>query len=114
MAVLHAGLILAMVLLGSDPLEVDRASGQSFTLGQNGVLMFSIVVVTVHLQLAMSLDHWTWMHHASIWGSIGAFCCCWWCCVCVGGCARVCVCVLGVWVFLCATAAARGRRHKQP
>jgi hypothetical protein len=40
-------------------------------LAQDGILMFSVVIATVHSQLASVIDHWTWMHHASCWGSIG-------------------------------------------
>jgi hypothetical protein len=32
--------------------------------------MFTIVIVTVHYQLAVLIDEWTWMHHVSMWGSI--------------------------------------------
>jgi hypothetical protein len=70
-AVLHAVIILVAVVEGADPTEVDRRSGQTLSLGQNGILMFSIVIITVHTQLGCCIDHWTWMHHASCWGSIG-------------------------------------------
>jgi hypothetical protein len=68
---LHATIIMTMVMCGADSLEVDRKDGHTWTLQQNGILMFSIVVVTVHLQLAVVLDQWMWMHHVAIWGSIG-------------------------------------------
>jgi hypothetical protein len=69
-AMLHALIILLVVLLGADGMEADRFTGITWGLQQNGVLMFSIVVITVHLQLAVSIDQWTWLHHFSIWGSI--------------------------------------------
>jgi hypothetical protein len=69
-AVMHASIILAAVVVGADPTEVDRPSGHTTSLGQNGILMFSIVIITVHAQLGCCIDHWTWMHHASCWGSI--------------------------------------------
>lgn len=52
-------------------LQMDRATGTTLSLDQQGVLMFSIVIITVHLQLGSVIDHWTWMHHASCWGSVG-------------------------------------------
>jgi phospholipid-transporting ATPase len=70
MALLHAAMTVAMVLVGSDSLEADRNSGAVWSLQQNGLLMFTTVVITVHLQLGMVIDQWTWMHHVSIWGSI--------------------------------------------
>ncbi len=36
-----------------------------------GILMFSVVIVTVHLQVTTIEEQWTWIHHASIWGSQG-------------------------------------------
>ncbi|WIA12055.1 hypothetical protein OEZ85_012134 [Tetradesmus obliquus] len=70
MALLHAAMTVAMVLVGSDSQESDRHSGAIWSLQQNGLLMFTTVVITVHLQLGMVIDQWTWMHHLSIWGSI--------------------------------------------
>ena len=29
--------------------------------------MFSIVVVTVHLEVVQVEEQWTWLHHLSIW-----------------------------------------------
>ena len=75
---LHATIIMTMVMCGADSLEVDRIDGHTWSLQQNGILMFSIVVVTVHLQLAVVLDQWMWMHHVAIWGSIGAWDCIEW------------------------------------
>jgi hypothetical protein len=84
-ALLHAAIVVVMVLTGSDSVDSDRGTGSSWSLPQNGVLMFSIVIITVHLQLAIVLDQWLWLHHVAIWGSIGksagpetarARCCC--------------------------------------
>jgi len=70
-AFLHAALIVIMVLLGADSLDSDSRSGHAWSLLRNGLLMFTIVIITVHLQLAMVIDQWTWIHHIAIWGSIG-------------------------------------------
>ena len=40
-------------------------------LVQVGSTLFTVVVITVHLQLASMLEFWTWVHHLTIWGSIG-------------------------------------------
>ena len=39
---------------------------------QVGTLLFTVVVLTVHLELATVLEHWTWLHHFAIWFSAGA------------------------------------------
>jgi hypothetical protein len=84
--VLHAAVILLAVLgcvaVGAGdvgdgvasaigPGSADRAGGQTWSLYQAGLAMFTVVVLTVHLQLALCVDQWTWMHHASMWGSVG-------------------------------------------
>ncbi|GBF89503.1 phospholipid-transporting ATPase [Raphidocelis subcapitata] len=69
-AVLHAVIILGCVVGGAHPTNTDRADGHTLALEQNGIFMFSIVIVAVNLQLASVLDQWTWAHHASLWGSI--------------------------------------------
>ena len=38
---------------------------------QVGSALFTVVVITVHLELASMLEFWTWLHHIAIWGSIG-------------------------------------------
>lgn len=76
-ALLHAALTVAMVLVGSDSLESDRHAGSAWSLQQSGLLMFTTVVITTHLQLGMVIDQWTWMHHVSIWGSVCELRCAW-------------------------------------
>lgn len=69
-ALLQCGIIMVFCLLGCLPTYASRASGQTFTHFETGIYMFSIIVVLVHLQLAMVLEQWTWLHHFSIWGSV--------------------------------------------
>lgn len=71
-AFFHAALIVVMVLLGADSLDSDSGAGHAWSLLRNGLLMFTIVIITVHLQLAIVIDQWIWLHHLAIWGSIGA------------------------------------------
>jgi phospholipid-transporting ATPase len=42
--------------------QPDRASGQLMDAFGAGSAMYTIVVVTVTLQLAMTINHWTWLH----------------------------------------------------
>jgi len=39
---------------------------------QVGSILFTVVVVTVHLQVASILEHWTPFHHLAIWFSVCA------------------------------------------
>ena len=66
----------------------SREAGHPFSLPYVGVVLFSVVIITVHLQLATVVDQWTWLHHVAIWGSTGV------CAVCVGG-VHACVPVCG-------------------
>lgn len=66
---LHAGITMVIVFL-STGISSDRKSGTTYGHWQVGVLLFSCVVVTVHIQLAVVLETWTLFHQVSIWGSI--------------------------------------------
>ena len=37
---------------------------------QVGSILFTVVIVTVHLEVASVLDHWTPFHHLAIWLSV--------------------------------------------
>ena len=39
---------------------------------QVGSILFTIVVFTVHLEIASVLEYWTWIHHICIWCSAGS------------------------------------------
>ena len=36
---------------------------------QVGVVMFSAIIVVVHLEVTSITEQWTWLHHFSIWVS---------------------------------------------
>ena len=42
--------------------------GDYLTLGN---IVYTCVIVTVNLKAGLELDSWNWLHHLSIWGSIG-------------------------------------------
>lgn len=67
--VLHAGITVTIVFLSTGS-SSDRKSGATYSHWQVGVLLFSCVVVTVHMQLASVIETWTVFHQVSIWGSI--------------------------------------------
>ncbi|KAG2495688.1 hypothetical protein HYH03_006288 [Edaphochlamys debaryana] len=63
----QCAIIMVFVLVGCNSTEVDRESGNPYTMWQTGVLMYTVVVITVHMQVCQVLDQWTWVHHLSIW-----------------------------------------------
>lgn len=61
----------SLVLLGEDrPL---MGSGQMFGSWTFGTLVFTVMVVTVTLKLALETHFWTWMSHLVTWGSIAFY-----------------------------------------
>ncbi|GFH12108.1 phospholipid-transporting ATPase [Haematococcus lacustris] len=63
----QAAVIMVLVLVGCGSHVISHPNGQPFTMWETGVLMFSVVVVTVHFQVAQVEEQWTWLHHLSIW-----------------------------------------------
>eukprot|EP00897_Mesotaenium_endlicherianum_P007081 jgi/Mesen1/6400/ME000329S05566 len=47
-----------------------RKSGQVADLAPLGVALYTAIVWTVNVQMALIIDHYTWIHHLFIWGSI--------------------------------------------
>jgi phospholipid-transporting ATPase len=56
---------------GANRLHSDRAGGQPPEMWAVGSGMYTIVIITVTLQLALAVDYWTALHHIVFWGSIG-------------------------------------------
>lgn len=40
------------------------------TMAEVGVLLYTIVIVTANLELAITINFWTVLHHIAIWSSI--------------------------------------------
>ena len=38
---------------------------------QVGSILFTVVILTIHLEVASILEYWTWVHHVCIWFSAG-------------------------------------------
>eukprot|EP00195_Chlamydomonas_chlamydogama_P002386 CAMPEP_0202922204 /NCGR_PEP_ID=MMETSP1392-20130828/77797_1 /ASSEMBLY_ACC=CAM_ASM_000868 /TAXON_ID=225041 /ORGANISM="Chlamydomonas chlamydogama, Strain SAG 11-48b" /LENGTH=1321 /DNA_ID=CAMNT_0049615821 /DNA_START=167 /DNA_END=4132 /DNA_ORIENTATION=- len=68
-SLLQCAIIMVLVLVGCYPTMIDREGGDPFTMYEVGVLMFSIIIVTVHFQVAMVEEQFTWIHHFSLWAS---------------------------------------------
>jgi phospholipid-transporting ATPase len=58
------------VFLGGYGLRSDRESGQVMEMWGAGSAMYTIVVITVTLQLAVTINYWTAIHHFIFWASV--------------------------------------------
>ncbi|CAI5460587.1 unnamed protein product [Closterium sp. Yama58-4] len=63
-------LSLVLVCLLPFVLSASGADGRTMDLPAQGTLLFTALVVTVNLELATTLQYWTAIHHAAIWGSM--------------------------------------------
>lgn len=59
--------LLVILFIGQD---ADRSSGNILDLYSIGTTLYSTIVLSVNIQLALVLDHWTIFHHISIWGTL--------------------------------------------
>ncbi|KAK9829125.1 hypothetical protein WJX72_004020 [[Myrmecia] bisecta] len=69
----QAGILFVMVIYATPAIYADRSSGSVWSHWEVGSTMFTVVVITVHLELASILEHWTWLHHLSIWGGMAVW-----------------------------------------
>lgn len=70
-AVLQSAVLMVLALVGAAGVPAARGDGQPQGMAQVGVVLFTCVVLTVHLQLAVLEEAWTWVHHLAVWGSTG-------------------------------------------
>ncbi|KAK9845741.1 hypothetical protein WJX81_001079 [Elliptochloris bilobata] len=70
-AAFQAGCMVAMVLAATAPTIASRSDGSTWSHWEVGTLLFTEVVLTVHLELATVLEHWTWLHYFAICFSVG-------------------------------------------
>ncbi|KAK9787844.1 hypothetical protein WJX73_000953 [Symbiochloris irregularis] len=66
----QAAIMFAMVITATQAVHAGRSTGRPYSLWQVGSILFTVVIITVHLQLASMLTYFTWIHHICIWGGI--------------------------------------------
>ncbi len=71
-ALFQCAVIMVFMMVGCGTPVVGHANGQPFGMFEVGIYMFSIVIVTVHMEVVQITEQWTVMHHVSIWLSQGA------------------------------------------
>ncbi|EFJ48209.1 hypothetical protein VOLCADRAFT_40206, partial [Volvox carteri f. nagariensis] len=69
-AAAQAGVLMSMVMVGASGTAASGPGGVPFGMAQIGAVLFTAVLLTVHLQLAVLEEEWTVLHHAAIWGSL--------------------------------------------
>lgn len=65
--IIQALLCVSVILLSYSKYS-DRKNGQMVDIYAVGTTMFTSIVLTVNLQMAITIQYWTWIHHAAIWG----------------------------------------------
>uniref|UniRef100_A0A8C2ZUE8 Phospholipid-transporting ATPase n=1 Tax=Cyclopterus lumpus TaxID=8103 RepID=A0A8C2ZUE8_CYCLU len=70
---LHAFIFFfgSYILMGEDTMLMGN--GQMFGNWTFGTLVFTVMVITVTLKLALETNFWTWMNHFVTWGSIAFY-----------------------------------------
>ena len=58
--------VFVMVMGALGPQRADSHSGRTPGQWQAGATLFTAVIITVHLEIASVIDHWTWLHAFSI------------------------------------------------
>ncbi|PNW75666.1 hypothetical protein CHLRE_12g536050v5 [Chlamydomonas reinhardtii] len=69
-ALLQSGIILVLCLVGCRGTTASADHGIPWSMAEVGVVMFTSIVLTIHLHLTMVEEAWTWVHHLAIWGSV--------------------------------------------
>eukprot|EP00250_Pteridium_aquilinum_P021090 c25023_g1_i2 orf=602-4156(+) len=68
---LQAAVCFFSVIYGyGDGKVPERNSGRIVGLFTIGTTMYTCVLFVVNVQIAMIIQHWTWLHHLSIWGEL--------------------------------------------
>ncbi|KAL4309168.1 hypothetical protein GQ457_01G040580 [Hibiscus cannabinus] len=53
--------------------QAFRADGQTSDMTALGTTMFTCIICSLNIQIALTTSHFTWIQHATIWGSIVAW-----------------------------------------
>jgi phospholipid-transporting ATPase len=68
---IYVGVVSYMcVFYGIHGGESDTSSGRTFGLWEVGTTLYTSIVVTLNVQMALYSNFWTIYHHITIWGSI--------------------------------------------
>lgn len=66
----YAAIVNFVLVVGSFGYDHDVESGKDLGLFSVGTCLYTTIVITVNIQIALVLDHWTIFHHLAVWLSI--------------------------------------------
>ncbi|PKU69678.1 Phospholipid-transporting ATPase 6 [Dendrobium catenatum] len=70
---LYSSLIIFFLTINIVNVQPFRAGGQTIDMNLVGTIMFTTVIWTVNVQIAMKMSHFTWIQHLFVWGSIATW-----------------------------------------
>ncbi|XP_020583665.1 probable phospholipid-transporting ATPase 4 [Phalaenopsis equestris] len=70
---LYSSLIIYFFTISIVNVQAFRADGQTTDMPVVGTIMFTAIIWTVNVQIAMKMSHFTWIQHLFIWGSIATW-----------------------------------------
>ncbi|KAL0905958.1 hypothetical protein M5K25_024411 [Dendrobium thyrsiflorum] len=70
---LYSSLIIFFLTINIVNVQTFRAGGQTTDMDLVGTIMFTAIIWTVNVQIAMKMSHFTWIQHLFVWGSIATW-----------------------------------------
>lgn len=70
---LYSSLIIYFLTINIVNVQSFRSSGQTTDMAVVGTIMFTAIIWTVNVQIAMKMSHFTWLQHLFVWGSIATW-----------------------------------------
>ena len=69
-SLVHASLCFFFCIFAFNAPASPDPSGQEYGLFEQGLLIYTAIIFTTNLMLLFMFASWTWLHHASVWGSL--------------------------------------------
>ncbi|PKA63627.1 Putative phospholipid-transporting ATPase 4 [Apostasia shenzhenica] len=70
---LYSSLVIFFLTINILDKQAFRASGQTADMAIVGTTMFTAIIWTVNMQIALTMSHFTWIQHLFVWGSIATW-----------------------------------------
>lgn len=70
---LYSSLVIYFLTINILGVQAFRSGGQTTDMAAVGTVMFTAIIWTVNMQIAMKMSHFTWIQHLFVWGSISTW-----------------------------------------
>ncbi|PKA56458.1 Putative phospholipid-transporting ATPase 4 [Apostasia shenzhenica] len=70
---LYASVIIFFFTISTMECQAFRAGGQTASMAAVGTTMFTAIIWTVDVQIALKMSHFTWIQHVFVWGSVATW-----------------------------------------